>query len=513
MRNKSPLKPLFVVLVFLALACNLTTGSQPTPEPTAVIEEAVAPSEPPPAEVEPSVETPEPAGETPPATTTEEVNAPILQVLGIANRDAAKSGRSPALAFGTAALDEPPSAWLAWAEDFASGSRQVFVSRWNGQAFEPAGASVNNHINVQADLPGLAFTGESTLVPWLAWIEPSPGFENVSNTFASRFNSISGLWIPAGQDRSAGEPSLNSRTNRNASALSIAGGSGNPAEPTVPWVTWEELGRLSNFTQLFVAKAVKDDAGIGGFIWEIVGAVTHNEEQSLNVDPFRHARNPSIVFAETGNAVPWVTWREEGGNRPSRIFTARGVADSSIQGGFRWLTTPACEPDEAACALNVNPLKDAGETTMAAGSVIPGEASVPWIAWTEVGPTGKFQVFVSRLDQVGRASFLQVGGSLNVDQNQDARSPVIVFLGNVPYVLWMETNSSGSDRIYIRHLASDPQTGTWVLDTPEGGFDHDPGRQNRSLAAASGLNRIFFAWVEGNPEAEVSSVVLAEFQP
>jgi hypothetical protein len=278
-------------------------------------------------------------------------------------------------------------------------------------------------------------------------------------------------------------------------------------------VVWEELGRLSNFSQFFVSKGIKDDSGIGGFVWQLVGELRHNDEPTLNVDPFRNALHPSIVFAETGNAVPWITWHEEGADRPARIFTARGVADANVPGGFKWIFTPACDPDEIACSLNINPLKDAKDASMAAGTVTPGEATVPWLTWAEIGPTGKWQIFVSRLDPASRASFVNVGGSLNVDQNQDARNPIIVFLQNVPYVAWLEDDGSGNFRAHLRHLDSDPQTGTWVLDSPSGGFDQDVSRANSGLALAVGVDGLFLAWVEGDPLTEASQVILAEFKP
>jgi len=77
---------------------------------------------------------------------------------------------------------------------------------------------------------------------------------------------------------------------------------------------------------------------------------------------------------------------------------------------------------------------------------------------------GKWQVFVSRLDTSSRNSFIQVGGSLNVDPNHDARTPIIVFVGNVPYVAWLEDDGTGKFEIQLRHLASDPQRerGRWI---------------------------------------------------
>ncbi len=152
-----------------------------------------------------------------------------------------------------------------------------------------------------------------------------------------------------------------------------------------------------------------------------------------------------------------------------------GVADASAPGGFRWLNVPACTADEATCALNVDPGKDAEDPSMAAGSLVAGEAAVPWIAWAEIGANGKSQVVVARLDVSTRNGFLRVGGSLNVDPNHDAVQPSLVFLGSVPYVAFLEDDGNGRLVTQLRHLASDAQTGTWALDTPKGGFQVDAG--------------------------------------
>jgi hypothetical protein len=133
---------------------------------------------------------------------------------------------------------------------------------------------------------------------------------------------------------------------------------------------------------------------------------------------------------------------------------------------------------------------------------------VPWIAWPEIGPNGKWQIFVSRLDTSTRNSFLQVGASLNVDPNHDAHQPIITFVGNVPYVSWLEDDGSGKMEVQVRHLASDPQTGTWALDTPEGGFNADASLSDLGLVATASDNTLFMAWTEGDPESSASQVVV-----
>ena len=145
---------------------------------------------------------------------------------------------------------------------------------------------------------------------------------------------------------------------------------------------------------------------------------------------------------------------------------------------------------------------------MAAGSLIAGESTVPWIAWPEIGANGKWQILVSRLDTDTRNSFLPVGASLNVDPNHDAQGPIITFVGNVPYVVWLEDDGTGKFRVQVRHLASDPQTGTWALDTPEGGFNVNPDVSDFGMAAVGSNDTLFMAWTEGDPASSASQIVV-----
>lgn len=437
-----------------------------------------------------------------------------LTVVSVLNRDTTQAAKSPALAVGTITAGAPPNLWATWAENSPGNVRQIFASELAAGSFQPRGASLNIHVNVLGDFPSITFAGENRLVPWVAWAEPSPGFDNVSQIFASRFNSASGLWQQAGQDRGGGEASLNLHTNRNASRPFIFGGSGDSTQPPVPWVAWEELSSLSSFSQIFVARGAKDDTGIGGFVWQTVGQITNNGEPSLNISHFRQGLHPTGVFAETGNAVPWVTWHESGGDQPERVFTARGVADANTPGGFRWITVPPCAAnDETSCALNINPLKAAKDASTAAGTLTPGEAAVPWIAWAEIGPTGKWQILVSRLDLTTRNSFLAVGGSLNVDQNHDARAPYITFVKNVPYVAYLEDNGSGKFSLHIRHLDSNQQNVSWVLDTPPAGFSANTALSATDLFAVGSDDALYLAWTESDVTGAAAQVVTGVLTP
>lgn len=453
-----------------------------------------------------------PVATEPAAATQPPVPAgPTFNIIGAVNRDATQAAQSPSLS-----LDNANNLLIAWAENSSGGVRQIFATRLVGEdAFSPLGASANIHTNVIADSPSITIAGENRDVPWMAWSEPSPGFGNVSQIFASRFSADTGLWQQAGTDRGGGEASLNIATDRAATHPFILGGSTELGTAPLPWVAWEEVSDINpSSVQIFVARGEKDDTAIGGFKWVTVGQAKSTGEQTLNVDVFRTSAHPTVVFAETANSVPWVTWHESGRDRPSRIFTARGVADPSIPGGFEWINVPACPADdETKCALNINPLNDAKDASMAAGSTIAGESTVPWIAWPEIGQNGKWQIFVSRLDTSTRNSFIQVGGSLNVDPNHDARTPIIVFVGNVPYVAWLEDDGAGKFEVQLRHLASDPQTGTWALDTPASGFNLDASLSNFNLAAVASADTLFLAWGEGDPASSASQMVIGAFKP
>lgn len=445
------------------------------------------------------------------APTTETAPAgPTYTILGAANRDKTQAAQKPFLT-----LDADKNMLVVWAENSSGGVRQIFASRLTGDTFQPLGASINVHTNVLADSPTITVSGENNSVPWVAWSEPSPGFGNIAQVFASRFSAETGLWQQAGQDRGGGEASLNLSTERAATDPFIFSGATELGTPPVPWVAWEEVSDVNpSSVQIFVAKGVKDETAIGGFKWETVGQVKEDGEQTLNVNRFRISEHPTGVFAETANSVPWVTWHEVGRDEPSRIFTARGVADPKSPGGFKWINVPPCDPnDETKCTLNINPLNDAKDASMTAGSTIAGESTVPWIAWPEIGQNGKWQIFVSRLDTSTRNSFIQVGGSLNVDPNHDARTPIIVFMGNVPYVAWLEDDGTGKFEIQMRHLASDPQTGTWSLDTPADGFNLDKTLSDFDLSAIASADTIFLAWGEGDPATSAAQMVIGAFRP
>jgi hypothetical protein len=450
---------------------------------------------------------------TPPISPTAAAGG-FVQVGDTLNRDKSASATDPNIASGTTQAGNPFDTWATWAEKQGN-SQQIFVSRLNGDAWEPVGASLNIHTNVVGEKPSIDFAGADRTVPWVAWSEPSPGFGNNKQIFVSRFNTASGLWVPAGQDRGGNEPSLNVHTQKPATNPILTGGSLDPSQPPVPWVCWQEDSANHNVIQVYVARGERDESSLGGFRWVTVGpnrgGTEQDPEPSLNLDPIQgDGLHCGITFAGENNTVPWVTWAEISGTKPSRVFAARGVVDANAPGGLRWEFVPGCTDisQEAQCILNLNPTRSATEPFITSGSVVPGQPAVPWVVWSEIGPSGKYQIYANRLDPTTRDRFLNVGGSLNVDQNSNAQAPSITFVGNVPYVAW-EEEVGAVKRIFVRHLASDPQTGTWTLDTPPDGLAVDKGVSAFKPIIHPKGSGVVVIYRQGDPEqGEVSQIIV-----
>src|SRR5687767_14833628 len=202
------MKKITLLLMLLTLALSACGGAAPTAtEPAAPTAENAA---------SPTVEAQPASPEATAEPTTAAPEAGTFTALGVLNRDPTQAAQNPSLVLNPASTDNQSGLWAAWAENTSGGTRQIFSSELEGGAFQARGASLNIHVNVVGDFPTIALAGENESVPWSAWAEASPGFNDVSQIFASRFNAQTGLWQQAGQDRGGGEASLNLQTNRNA---------------------------------------------------------------------------------------------------------------------------------------------------------------------------------------------------------------------------------------------------------------------------------------------------------
>jgi len=64
----------------------------------------------------------------------------------------------------------------------------------------------------------------------------------------------------------------------------------------------------------------------------------------------------------------------------------------------------------------------------------------------------------------------------------------------------------------VRHLSSDPQTGTWTLDSPPGGFSAQTGFADLGLAA-TGSDVLTLSWPGANLAAGVAQLFMGQLQP
>ena len=345
------------------------------------------------------------------------------------------------------------------------------------------------------------------------------------NVFASRFDNTGdanqGKWIFGGQSRGNGGagpniPSLNIHTEQSAENPSVAGGSAVDQTKPGPWVTWQETANSNRQDQIFVSRplgpgqascdgvkpaGVVDGTGhvpaIGGFCFQQTGIPrfgTDSADPSLNVDPTRSGVEPDIAF--TGNAagvqdgVPWVVWYEENNTDTGvsglthdnkMVFAAKGVSDGvAANGNFHWVAVgsqtsatldatgakhfggcAASDTAEGQCSLNKNVKADAENARVAAGTMNPANATVPWVAWDE-DLNGVKQVLVSRLVDGTHFELVNNGAPISIGANDSTR-PDITFSGNTPYVSWREDIGGGVEKAFAGHFVNGANP-TFVLD-------------------------------------------------
>jgi hypothetical protein len=415
---------------------------------------------------------------------------------------------------GSLAAGGPRVPWATF-EQQAGGAQRIFVRAFKNGQWVTQGPSLNIDQNVEAQGPSIDFAGAGRTVPWDAWYEPNNALGGEKQIFASRFVAATNTWQPEGQDRGSGVPSLNINTDKEAENPSVAGGAAVPGADPVPWVAWEEqdgnVNGSGNHDQIFVSKGVKQAApkspctgfkpsaanSVSAFCWQQVGldrlakngGSSATGDPTLNVDPSRNGVEPDIAFTGASDSVAWTVWYEKdnsniGLRNNEQVFAARIVKDDTADGGFDWKAVgngtaqttntldttgasgfgpcAASTQAEDACSLNRVAGNDAEDPRVAAGTLVPGTPTVPWVTWSEdVG--GHHAIFVSRL--VGGTHFELFNSGFPVSgPGEDAGTPDITFFGNTPYVSW--TDSHGDERRgFVGHFDA---YGLFVLDTPGG---------------------------------------------
>ena len=467
---------------------------------------------------------------------------------------------------------------VPWAtfEQKTPGEQQIFVRAFkNGQWVTQGNpASLNIEPNQEAEAPSIDFAGANRTVPWVSWYEPNSHTGDPTQIFASRFNATANAWVPEGQDRVPGDkvPSLNINLDRTAENPAVVGGATVAGAAPVPWVAWEENdggpSDAASHRQIFVSKGIKQtaanqpctglkpsaNASVSQFCWQQVGLDRLNKttgasdaagDPSLNIDPSRDGVEPDFAFTGANDTVPWVVWYEKnnshaGLNDNEQVFAAKAVADGNADGAFHWQAVGSgtagqtnildrsgtsgfgnCAENksaENACSLNADAARDAEDPRVAAGTLVKGTPTVPWVVWSEDTGAGTHGIFVAHL--VGGNHFEVVNGGKPVSNPaDDASKPDITFSGNTPYVSWNES-VNGVLRGFYGHFEGGPNNLTFVNDSPDGEIidpagrvadlrapissacTSDPFTQDGQACPAAAVGTPFFTFAEGNPGSQ-----------
>ncbi len=419
--------------------------------------------------------------------------------------------------------------WIAFEQQAASG-QHIFVRAFRSGGWHTQGQSLNIDPSVEAEAPSIDFAGHGRTVPWVAWYEPSASFGGKTQIFASRFcataSAVCGagnVWIPEGQDRSSGSliPSLNIHTNKDAENPSVAGGTLTAGADPGPWVAWQEqdgnIAGSGNHDQIFVSKPIKNassaaacpngttpagDNSVGFFCWQQVGLERLNasggsaspSDPTLNIDPSRDGVEPNNTFTGPNDTVAWVVWYEQGTSKlglrsNEQVFAAKIVPNANADGGGAWQAVgrgtagltetldgtgangfgdcSSSKAKEDACSLNRVATNDAEDARVAAGTLVAGNPTVPWVVWAESIGGGKHAIFISRL--VGKDHFeLFNAGQPISNITRNAEKPDIEFVGNEPSISWVEAFSGGVHRLFVGHFTGGATAPKFHLDTPNG---------------------------------------------
>jgi hypothetical protein len=301
-------------------------------------------------------------------------NAVPVPSLNIHTNDGAEN---PSVAGGSAAPPAAPGPWVTWQEGPTAGSDQIFVSKpvaavtnnnncdnikplgitingdipsiggfcWQQVGIErvPSGTPTDPTLNVDTTRagvePDIAFTGTNDAVPWVVWYEEGNsgvgGLHNNELLFAAKGVADAAAdggfhWVAVGSQLSAtldttdtcaasatneGQCSLNKDPSADAEDPRVAAGTMNPANPTVPWVAWDET--VAGVTQVLVSRLVGTGAAAH---FELVN---NGAPISIGANP---SARPDITFS--GN-TPYVSWREDTGGGIEKAFVGHFVNASN----------------------------------------------------------------------------------------------------------------------------------------------------------------------------------------
>ncbi len=318
--------------------------------------------------------------------------------------------------------------YVSWQEP--DGAYQIYVKHFSGNTWVQDAGSLNINTTSNGGGPKIAFVGTT---PYVAWTE----YASVWRIYVKHYNGSN--WL------SDGSGSLNINDNYYGIDPSIA------ILGSVPYVTWSERNASGKF-QIYVKH-------LSGTTWIQDGL-------ELNIDTAQEARAPDISCSAT---APYVAWYE----------TKAGTNQINVKhfNGAAWIADGA--------SLNNNALKSAQYPSLMMS------ANIPYVAFQEQNLSDVWQVYVKCFNGT---SWIQLGNALNNLTAQNAQYPRIAFAGAIPYVTWIESVGNTVDIVYVKHF--DAGSNQWVADGDSLNLDSTKNAQTPRIAINN--QTPYVVWQETN---------------
>lgn len=294
--------------------------------------------------------------------------------------------------------------WVAW-HDLSGGRAEIYARRWNGAAWEPAGAGAaagggisdnsgdSEFVDLRVDANGYA---------WAVWVDNSGGNAEV---YVRQWNGSA--WVATGGTASGGGISNSAgRSGRPALSLDPSG------HPVVAWT--EGSGSQSNIYARRYDGAAWVEVGAGSAAG---GGISNTSGKS---------QYPALGFSAVGEA--YLAWYDDSGGQ-WEILAARWD-------GSAWAAAPAPGGLSATAGASKEP-----DLAVVAGA--------PYVVWQET-PGGNNEIYVRRrsgADWMAVGPGSASGGGLS-DNAGDSSFPVVAAGNGRVYVAW-EDNTGGDYEIYV----------------------------------------------------------------
>lgn len=197
---------------------------------------------------------------------------------------------------------------------------------------------------------------------------------------------------------------INTETRRNTLSGSIA------FNGPFPYVAWTEYDN-SMYYNIFVKRW-------DGISWQNIGSnINHNRELQCG--------KPSIAMY---GSLAYISWHENNEYNRGQVFVKKWNETEWV------LLGSELNRDKNRDALNPK--------------IVINE-TIPYVVWSESNGFWYRNnvIYVKRWDGY---KWINLGGSLNIDQHLDAYNPEMIFINSIPYVAWSECNSLNCN-IYVKH--------------------------------------------------------------